>query len=248
MIRLRSNPYRPLEKQLGYSFRHRSLLETALMHRSYRFETEGVQTDNQRLEFLGDAALGLVAAAHFYEHHADLDEGGLTQLRTRVTCGKILAEVGARLGLGEFLKMGKGEVLSGGRQRPSVLTDAMEAVIGAAFIDGGLRAVQKIFRKHFTPDAEAGAVAEWRENPKGKLQEILQREVGGGPKYRVVAEEGPAHSRIYTVEVLIGDTSLGRGRGTNRKEAEARAALNALETVLQSGVPKPSKTPPASGG
>jgi ribonuclease-3 len=238
VIRLRSSPYRELEKRLGYSFRKRALLEAALVHRSYRFETDGIETDNQRLEFLGDAVLGLVAAAYIYDLHRDVDEGGLTQLRTRVTCGRSLAEIADRIRLGESLRMGKGEEQSGGRQRPSVLADALEAVLGAAFVDGGLKAVEKIFRVLFAPalgPCEGGA---WLENPKGRLQELVQRQSSHGPRYRLVSEEGPAHQRAFTVEVLVNGVVLGVGTAPSRKAAEAAAAREALAAWESSGKPR----------
>ena len=132
------HPYRKLERSIGYSFRKRKLLETALIHRSFRFETEGIDSDNQRLEFLGDAVLGFVAGAFVYKRFASKQEGFLTSLRSQIISGKALAEIATKLKLGEYLQVGKGEAKSGGRCRASTLADALEAVIGAAYLDGGI--------------------------------------------------------------------------------------------------------------
>jgi len=137
MIRhLFHNPYRRLENEIGYSFRRKSLLATALMHRSLRFELGGTMEDNQRLEFLGDAALSLVAGDYLFRNFPKLREGEMTMLRSRLTSGKTLAGIGQKIRLGEWLQLGKGEQKSGGHHRPSNITDAFEAVIGAAYLDG----------------------------------------------------------------------------------------------------------------
>ena len=145
------NPHRALERKLGYAFRSRVLLATALMHRSHRYEATGIDADNQRLEFLGDSAFGLVATEYLFKAHETLQEGSLTCLRSRLTSGKALAQIGRSIGLGEYLKLGKGERMSGGQQRASNITDAMEAILGAAYLDRGLKAVEKIFLKLFIP-------------------------------------------------------------------------------------------------
>jgi ribonuclease-3 len=226
------NPYRELEKSIGYSFRKRALLEMALIHRSYRFESKDVENDNQRLEFLGDAVLGLVVAAHLYRTHADGDEGRLTDLRSRVTSGKALAETARQIGLGAFVRIGKGEEQGGGRHRQSLLADALEAVIGAAYLDGGLRAAEKIVVKLFAPTLGEGEQEDWCDNPKGKLQELSQRRHGRGPEYRCVGEEGPAHQKQFSVEAVVNGDVMGRGTGSNRRAAEVEAAVHAVRAML----------------
>lgn len=229
------NPYRALEKALGYGFKKRALLELALTHRSYRFEHEGIDGDNQRLEFLGDAALGLVSAAFLYKHNVGWDEGRLTSFRSKITSGRALAETARDLGLGEHLRMGKGEEKSGGRRRDSNLYDALEAVLGAAFLDGGYKAVEKVFKKLFVPRLDLLSEDVWEGNPKGKLQEYCQRTWRSGPQYRVLGKHGPAHSSVFAVEVVAGNGAVQiEGRGHSKQEAETDAALKALRHL---GVP-----------
>ncbi len=223
------NPYRPLEKKLGYRFRRRRHLETALTHRSFRFEAAEPLPDNQRLEFLGDAALGLVTASHLHQSFPDLQEGDLTRVRSLLTNSKMLAKLAGLVDLGSYLRLGRGELQSGGHQRSSTLGDALESVLGAAFVDGGLRAVEKIFKKVFLPELETAARARWHDNPKGALQELAQRRWRTSPRYRTVSEEGPAHSRSFTVEVLISGQVVGIGTGLNKREAETQAARAAIE-------------------
>jgi ribonuclease-3 len=234
LLRLKKNPYRELEKCIGYSFRKWELIEMALVHRSYRFESKGIESDNQRLEFLGDAVLGMVIAAQLYRAHTEEDEGGLTERRSRVTSGKALAETAARIGLGEFIRLGKGEEQAGGRQRQSLLADGLEAVIGAAFLDGGVRAAEKIVTKLFPGIGEAPAREDWQDNPKGKLQEIVQRRYGRSPAYECVGEEGPAHQKTFSVEAVVNGKVMGRGTGSSRRAAEVEAATEAVRVLLES--------------
>lgn len=241
LLRLRPNPYRELEKRIGHAFRKRDFLEAALTHRSFRFETKDIVHDNQRLEFLGDAVLGLVIAAQLFHAHGDEDEGMLTELRSRVTNGKALAETARRIGLGAFIRLGKGEEQGGGRERPSLLADALEAVIGAAFLDGGLRAAEKVVTTLLSPTLDMTAKEDWRDNPKGKLQELAQRRHGRGPEYRCVAEEGPAHQKQFTVEAIVNGKTVGLGTGTNRRAAEAEAAAQAVEALMGK---RETETPP----
>jgi ribonuclease-3 len=233
LLRLRKNPYRELEKRLGYSFRKRDLIEMALVHRSYRFEVKGVESDNQRLEFLGDAVLGMVVAAQLYRAYVHVDEGVLTERRSRVTSGKALAETAARIGLGDFIRLGKGEEQAGGRQRQSLLADGLEAVVGAAYLDGGLRAVEKIAAKLFPGVMEALAQEDWQDNPKGKLQEIVQRLHAHSPEYRCVAEEGPPHQKTFSVEAVVKGEVMGRGVGSSRRAAEVKAATEAVWVLIE---------------
>ena len=226
--RRRPGPHAALEKSIGYTFRNRKLLEVALVHRSYRFENSGIDYDNQRLEFLGDAALGLMSAASLYESMPGGDEGTLTHQRSRITSGRALARIAQRLELGAQLMLGKGEEQSGGRQRESNLADGLEAVLGAVYLDGGMKAVDKVFRTLFLPEISAGA-GRWEENPKGELQELCQRLWQCSPQYRFVSEKGPSHDRMFTVDVVIRGSVAGRGRGTSKRNAEMQAAAAALQ-------------------
>jgi ribonuclease-3 len=225
--------YRPLEKALGYTFRKKQMLQTALTHPSFRYETSEVEEDNQRLEFLGDAALGLVAGAALYEMYHHFQEGELTQLRSRLANTRTLGRIAQSISLGQYLRLGHGETKSGGQHRLSNLSDALEAVIGAAYLDGGLRAVQTIFKKLFVPEIGAAAQDLWRDNPKGALQEYCQLHWKVSPIYRVAREEGPAHSRVFTVEVLINGEVRGTGFGSNKREAETTAACEAMQTLQE---------------
>lgn len=242
-LSIRRSPYRELEDRLGYAFRHRVLLETALTHPSYRFETPGVREDNQRLEFLGDAVLGLVSATHIFETHKDQAEGVLTDLRSRVTSGRALAAIARAIDVGRFVRLGKGEERSGGRQRPTLLADALEAVIGAAYLDGGLRAVERIYRRLFVPRLEAGEQEAWLENPKGRLQELAQQMFHRDPVYRTIGEEGPPHRRTFTVEARVNDAPLGWGSGRNRRQAESAAAAQAVRALLTQRHPGAHRSP-----
>lgn len=227
------NPYKDLEKKLGYRFRKRRHLEIALTHRSFRYEKDHIEADNQRLEFLGDAALGLVAGAYLFGAFPDLQEGDLTRIRSRLTNAKSLANIALSIDLGSHIRLGRGEQQSGGHERTSNLGDALEAVIGAAFLDGGMRAVERMFKKLFVSEIDPEAYDRWQDNPKGALQELAQQQFKTSPRYRTVGEKGPAHSRVFTVEVLIEDKPIARGSGTNKREAESQAAMEALRMIRQ---------------
>jgi ribonuclease-3 len=227
----KKNPYRDLERRLGYKFRDRSLLERALTHRSYRFENRAVDSDNQRLEFLGDAVLGLEVAACLFRMYADRQEGELTSLRSRVTSGKALARIAGELGLGDFLRMGRGEERNGGRERPSALEDALEAVIGAAWLDGGVRASRKIFHKIFEPQIMALGGDVWADNPKGRLQELAQARWHESPVYIIIEQSGPAHDVVFMVEVRLPDGRRARRSGSSKQKAEIAAARAMLKTL-----------------
>ena len=226
-----------LEKKIGYTFRKKKLLNTALMHRSYRFETGDIDHDNERLEFLGDSILGLVASIYLFKKFKDSDEGCLTKLRSRMTNTRTLANVGATLELGEYIKLGKGEINSGGKTRVSILANATEAILGAAFLDGGIRAVEKIFLKLFVPTTPTEPDDNWSDNPKGHLQTICQRCAQKNPIYRVVSESGKPHEKIYTIEVALNGQRLGRGEARNKREAEELAAKIAIAVLKESDMP-----------
>jgi ribonuclease-3 len=223
--------YRQLEKRIGYAFRNRQYAEAALTHRSFRYEAQDVHVDNQRLEFLGDAALGLVAGAHLFRAYPSLQEGELTRLRSRIASRSALAGIAGEANLGEFLRLGRGERRAEGHRRASTLADTLEAVLGAAYLDGGIKAVEKVFKKLFLPRLESASVETWVDNPKGALQEVVQRHWKNGPRYRIVREAGPAHDKVFTVEVLVGKRVVGEGEGSNKREAEMAAARRAIELL-----------------
>ena len=231
LIRKSRNPYKELESRLGYKFRKRALIEQALTHRSFKAENPASDNDNQRLEFLGDAVLGFLTAAHLYTHLPGRDEGLMTSLRSRLTNGKILAGLANTLDAGSLLKMGKGEQSSGGAKRPSNLADSMEALIGAAFVDGGIKAADKIFNRVFVPVLEIMEEDFWTDNPKGRLQEICQRRWRRVPRYRILDRIGPEHESVFIIEVDCGDGRIATGKGSNKRDAEIHAAACMLEQL-----------------
>lgn len=225
------HPYRALEKTLHYRFRERELLAAALTHRSFRFENRDIEHDNQRLEFLGDAALGLVCAERLYVRFPKFDEGELTRIRSDFTSARGLSAIAREIGLGAHLRLGRGEQMSGGHERASTLEDAFEAVIGAAYLDGGMKAVEKIFDACWKTRLDQLGSGPAGDNPKGDLQEICQQRWKSSPRYRVAKEDGPLHARNYEIECVLDDRVLGTGRGPSKKLAEAEAAANALASL-----------------
>ena len=227
--------YRTFEKKLGYRFRKKSLLKEAMAHPSYRHETGDVDYDNQRLEFLGDAVLSFLTGAELYERFNEHDEGMLTTLRSQLTRDSKLAEVARDLDVGAYLKVGRGEESSGGRKRASSLSDAFEAILGAIYLGGGVRAAKAFLKKHLFSRLECSEDSGiWLDNPKGELQERCQAIWRTNPVYRVIHRDGPAHAFIYTVEVRSGDGSTARGSGKSKQSAEKSAAEKMLK-LLNSG-------------
>ncbi len=228
-----NSPFRPLEKTLGHRFKKRGLLELALTHPSHRHE-QGEGVDNQRLEFLGDAVLGMLAAETLYARPGELPEGEMTQLRSALGNRHTLADIGRAWELGEWLRFGKGEKESGGSDRDSNLADAVEAVIGAIYLDGGWKAANKLFVLHILPlcpDPDAEPQSRVKENPKGALQEFTQARWQSSPDYDIVDEKGPAHERIYVAAVTWKGEEIGRGEARSKRSAEARAARVALDCL-----------------
>ena len=222
-----------LSARLGYAFTDISLLETAMHHRSWNAENDGGES-NERLEFLGDAVLGWVVADIVYTQHSDLPEGKLTDLRKSVVNANALAEVAVELGIGEFLMLGKGEDTAGGREKTSILSDALEAVIGAVYIDAGPQAthdvVSSLMGKRIV-DAVGGLD---RLDAKTRLQELASK-FEAHVHYKV-EDEGPDHEKMFFATVFVGDRELGYGEGKSKKAAEQIAAEIACD-VLNSELP-----------
>lgn len=218
-----------LEEKLGHVFQRPELLEAALTHRSFSAEAgaPGLM-ENQRLEFLGDAVLGAVSAEWLVAHRADWREGTLTKVRSRLTNAAALARVARRLELGGCLRLGRGEEATGGREKNALLADALEAVLGALWLDGGGDRVRQVFATWFSEEIASAVEAGGDDNPKGDLQERLQRERQESPRYEVVEEQGPSHARHFKVAVLLGEEWLGEGEGASKREAEMAAARQAL--------------------
>ena len=236
-LKKKDDPLRALEKTLGYTFKDRSLLDTALTNPSYRSDhaSAGVQ-DNQRLEFLGDAVIGLLSAQQVFERYADEDEGGLTVRRSHVASGKALAELARRIGLGTCLRMGKGDEAMGGRDKDRALTDAMEAVFGAAWCDGGLKAAKTIFQKLMGSEAEK-PLDVWAGNPKGELQELAQRKAWpNSPVYELIEVTGPDHAPSYTVSARVDGGHEAAGTGSTKRAAEVAAAQALLRALRAAGL------------
>ena len=220
-----------LEEKLGYHFTDRSLLENALTHSSYANEHKADgRTSNERLEFLGDSVLGMVTADYLYRAHPNLPEGDLTRTRAALVCEDSLVEVAQRLDLGAYLKLGKGEEAGGGRERPSIVADAVEAVLAAVYLDGGIGSARKLIQRFILDKEEEKSAS---RDYKTALQELVQRESGQVLGYRLTGAQGPDHAKIFSVEVDLNGAPVGQGRGRSKKEAEQNAAKAAIEKLTE---------------
>ena len=221
-----------LASALGLSFSDADLLQQSLYHRSYLNEAPDREIEsNERLEFLGDAVLGLIVSEKLYRDYPALSEGHLSQLRALLVRWDALAQAARRIDLGSYLVLGRGEELSGGRERPSTLAGAYEALIGAAFLDGGMTKARKLVLRLLKPDFDEIAARGVTADSKSELQHVAQTRWRQIPEYRLISSEGPDHAKLFTVEVCIGDQVLGGGQGRNKKQAELNAARQALETL-----------------
>ena len=215
-----------LEKKLQYTFKDRDLLDEALNHSSYANEHRGAGvSSNERLEFLGDSVLGFVTAEFLFRTYPNLPEGDLTRMRAALVCEQSLYEVAKFLGLGQYLKLGKGEEAGGGRERQSILADATEAVFAAVYLDGGMEQIRSLIHRILLSHAPA---AEERRDYKTTLQELVQRKSGQVLTYHMVAESGPDHNKTFLFAVQLNGQTIGQGEGHSKKEAEQAAARDAL--------------------
>ena len=220
-----------LEEKLGYHFTDRSLLENALTHSSYANEHKADgRTSNERLEFLGDSVLGMVTADYLYRAHPNLPEGDLTRTRAALVCEESLVEVAQRLDLGAYLRLGKGEEAGGGRERPSIVADAVEAVLAAVYLDGGIGSARKLIQRFILDKEEEKSAS---RDYKTALQELVQRESGQVLGYRLTGAQGPDHAKIFSVEVDLNGAPIGQGQGRSKKEAEQNAAKAAIEKLTE---------------
>lgn len=217
-----------LQNNLGYHFKNPALLARALTHSSYANERHVDTGDNERLEFLGDSVLGFITAEYLFANHRDFPEGELTKLRAYAVCEKSLFSYAEEIGLGNYLKLGKGEERTGGRERPSVLSDAFEAVIAAIYLDGGIDEAKKFVLRFVVPYVEAKPTF---KDYKTMLQEVVQKNQGETLEYVLVSETGPDHDKCFTVEVHLNSNVIGRGVGGSKKKAEQNAAKEALELM-----------------
>ena len=220
-----------LEEKLGYRFKNRALLENALQHSSYANEHRGAgMRSNERLEFLGDAVLGVVTADYLYKKHPDLPEGDLTRIRAALVCEESLHEVAQSLDLGRYLKLGRGEEQGGGRERPSILADATESVFAAVYLDGGMEAAEHHIMRFIPKNLEQRESLGFRDY-KTALQEVIQKNPEEKVEYVLVSESGPDHAKAFQVEVCLNSNVIGVGTGRSKKAAEQMAAKEALRLM-----------------
>jgi ribonuclease III len=221
-----------LESRLGYKFRNSLLLAEAMTHPSLAYESQRPHFDNQRLEFLGDAVLQLILTEDLYRMFPDFPEGRLTKLRSQLVSRRALARFALSIDLGSYVLLGKGEEATGGRRRMSTLADGFEALIGAVYLDIGYTGARDLVLRLFQSEIEALAGSPEERNPKGELQECLQAIHPQAPGYRMLGESGPDHRKVFQAEVSWRGLVLATGKGKSKKEAEARAASEALRTRL----------------
>lgn len=222
-----------LAARLGHRFAEPALLRQALAHRSWCAESGGVAS-NERMEFLGDAVLGLVVAEHCFGAYPDLPEGGLAKVRAAVVNTAVLAEVAAELGVGDHLLLGRGEDTSGGRSKPSILANTVEALIGAAYLDGGWPVAAGLVLRLLGPRIAEAAAGPGADDFKTRLQELVVRTVGQLPRYEVEGS-GPDHARHYRATVVVGGEATGTGEGRSKKDAEQAAARQAWHHLAEDG-------------
>ena len=219
-----------LETKLGYQFQNPKLLDHALTHSSYANEHHlGSISSNERLDFLGDSVLGMIVADHLYRTFPDLPEGDLTRIRANLVCEGSLVLVAKEWDLGRYLKLGKGENACGGRSRPSILADAVEAVLAAVFLDGGLAHDRDIIQRFLLDRMEQ--VNRASRDHKTYLQELVQRKSGQVLSYELIGESGPDHNKTFQMQVLLNGQPIGQGTGHSKKEAEQAAANAAIERL-----------------
>jgi ribonuclease-3 len=224
-------PPESLDRALGVAFRDAELRRTALTHRSYAFE-RGLTVTNERLEFLGDSVLGVVVTDMAFRAHPDMPEGSLAKLRAAIVNMSALADVARSLGLGDVVLLGKGEEQSGGRDKSSILADALEAVFGAVYLDLGLDVARELIERLFRPRMDAYVRGEGDRDYKTILQELASQEIRSMPEYRL-QERGPDHQKEFTATVYLGGEPMGSGVGRSKKEAEQQAAREAYVRISE---------------
>lgn len=222
--------YTELERALGYRFQNKNLLENALTHSSYANERRCGKPDNERLEFLGDSILGFVTADFLFHKFPEQPEGDLTRLRADLVCERNLARCAEKVNLGQFLLLGHGEDHAGGRHRDSIVSDAMESVLAAAYLDGGFEAAKGIIHRLILSELPTGRPGNF--DYKTMLQELVQREKDQILTYELIGESGPDHDKVFMVEVLRNGTVVGKGEGRSKKKAEQAAAHEAVKNLF----------------
>lgn len=221
-----------LEEKLGYKFKNIKFLETGVTHSSFSNETKEHVPYNERQEFLGDAVLSIIVSDYIFENYTKLPEGELTKLRASLVCEKSLCGFSNELELGSFLRLGHGEELMGGRERPSILADAFEAVLAAVYLDGGIEPATEVVLKFVKKALEHVENAPFKDY-KTLLQEIIQKNPEERLSYVLVGESGPDHDKRFEVDVMLNSNVIGHGIGKSKKAAEQHAAKEALELMGQ---------------
>ena len=216
-----------LEKNIGYTFKNKGLLENALTHKSFLLREKGLK-NNERLEFLGDSVLGFAVAQYLYKNYPSLPEGELTKIRSTVVCEKSLFELALRIELGKYIRIGKGEEATGGRERPSILSDAVEAVFAAVYLDSGINEVVELITGLLEDDIKKAVNDHDSKDYKTLFQELVQKDGKKTPEYEIINETGPDHAKVFTAVVKLDGEIAGEGTGKTKKEAEKQAAKNAL--------------------
>jgi len=213
-----------------YEFKNMSLLKTALTHSSYANEKHGKIQYNERLEFLGDSVLSLIISEYLYSGEVKLQEGEMSKTRANIVCERSLAECAFEINLGEYIMLGKGEELTGGRERPSILADAMEALIAALYLDGGFEVAKTFVLKRLYPQIKQAVTGKHITDYKTALQEYIQaKHQGNKIEYRLILEEGPDHNKVFTTSLLIDGEEFKKGVGRTKKDSEQLAAKKALK-------------------
>ena len=222
-----------LERKINHSFKNKRLMREALTHSSYANENRGRgERSNERMEFLGDSVLGMLVARRLFSRFPNMSEGKMTKLRAELVCEQSLLDVAHELELGKYLRFGKGEELSGGRERPSILADAVEAMLAAVYLDSGLEEAAGFVDTYVLRALEKEG-ASFTTDYKTTLQELVQQKSGRAIEYRMIGESGPDHQKVFVVEALLNGEPLGQGSGRTKKEAEQAAARVALEELEQ---------------
>ena len=216
-----------LQRVISYHYRDEELLRGALTHSSYANERGRDIKSNERLEFLGDAVLSIVVSDYIYRENEDIPEGELTKLRASLVCERSLCEFAGKIGLGDALLLGRGEELTGGRERPSILADAFEALLASIYLDGGIEAAKRFVLSFVIPQLDKEHIGVFKDY-KTMLQEVIQQNREESISYRLAGESGPDHDKRFEVEVRLNSNVIGKGTGRSKKEAEQQAAKEAL--------------------
>ncbi len=220
-----------LQKILHVNFKNMALLRRALTHRSYINEVGKGGEDNERLEFLGDSVLALVVNEYLFKHFLDYDEGDLAKIKSAVVSEATLSKVASEIGLGDFLRIGRGEANTGGRARPSILANTMEALIGAVFLDSGLVGSRRFILSFLKKEIEKIDRLTYLRDPKTTLQEYVQKKYKDRPEYRVIEERGPDHMKEFIVKLYINGREIEIGEGPSKRKAEMNAAIASLKRI-----------------